>query len=80
MCDSWSGQTGIRFGKPGATLPNHILPTKTSLKTPKKARGRLIPVMKAAKSAGLKSTLIMDKVKVERIFYSTDQLDELPDK
>ncbi|KAK2146076.1 hypothetical protein LSH36_633g01002 [Paralvinella palmiformis] len=46
----------------------------------KKACGRLIPVMKAAKAAGLKSTLIMDTVKVEGTIYSTDQLDELPDK
>jgi ribA/ribD-fused uncharacterized protein len=46
----------------------------------KKARGRLIPVMKAAKAAGLKSTLIMDKVKIEGKMYSTDQLNELPDR
>ncbi len=39
-----------------------------------------MPVLKAAKAAGLKSTMVMDKVKVDGKLYSIDQLDKLPDK
>ncbi len=44
----------------------------------KKTRGYLMPVLKAAQAAGLKSTLVMDKVKVDGKLYSCDQLDKLP--
>ena len=35
--------------------------------------------MKAAKAAGVKATLVQDKLKVEGRLYGTDELEHLPD-
>ena len=46
----------------------------------KKSRGQLMPVMRAAQAAGLKSTMVMDKIKVDGKLYGVDQLNMLPEK
>jgi ribA/ribD-fused uncharacterized protein len=46
----------------------------------KRSRGHLMPVMRAAQAAGLKATMVMDKVKVDGKLYGVDQLNKLPEK
>ncbi|KAK2145168.1 hypothetical protein LSH36_697g00015 [Paralvinella palmiformis] len=43
------------------------------------SRSQLLPVMKAAKAAGMKATLVQDKVKLEGRLYGTDELEHLTD-
>jgi ribA/ribD-fused uncharacterized protein len=44
------------------------------------SRSQLLPVVKAAKAAGMNATLVQNKVKVDGHLYGTDELEHLPDK
>ena len=71
---NWSDRNKVweaRHHTPKPYIVNEDLPDDY-----KRARGRLIPVIKAAKAAGLKPTLIMDTIQVKGKMYRTDQLDE----
>ena len=45
-----------------------------------RSRSILVPIMKSARTAGYKATLVLDKVKIDGRLYGTDQLSQLHEK